>query len=176
MMKVLKWIGYLCIAGVSVVGVLMMALTVLVFFLLAAEESGVPASIDYHTAADLRRATGVDFPEVTPVDSSFYDAFRVHRQTVWLVPKNKLKKSFFRKLERACQQDDCWRKDSTGYTYDILPEKRFEDGFDRTKGDGWRMVKVPETGEEKRDWDGAYIRVFVPAQGDTIIVEDGWAP
>lgn len=53
-------------------------------YLIDGHSEGVPASIPYHTAADLRKITGVDFPDVTPVDSTYYDDFtRNEISSVW---------------------------------------------------------------------------------------------
>lgn len=62
-------------------------LVVLAFVALVTSDSGRPSSTDYHNAKDLERATGVEFPEVVPVDSSYYDAFRAYYVEVKLCPK-----------------------------------------------------------------------------------------
>lgn len=131
----------------------------------------VPAKIDYHNADDLRKATGVEFPEIVPVDSIYSDGgLAGYNTNIKFIPVKPLDKDFFCRLDQACKTDSCcWKKDSTGYRYDIYPEAI---PFDRTKGMHWRMVDVD--GKKVPDWDGTYISVFVPIKGDTIILNDGW--
>lgn len=146
----------------------------LVMFVVGAGQSngtGVPTHIDYHNADDLQKVTGVEFPEIIPVDS-FYtdDGFAGSKTQIKFVPAKPLDKDFFCRLDQACKTDSCcWKKDSTGYRYDIYPEAI---PFDRTKGMHRRMVDVD--GKKVPDWDGTYISVFVPIKGDTIILNDGW--
>lgn len=131
----------------------------------------VPDSIPYHTAADLKRITGVDFPNVTPVDSIYHEDFNSHETTIKFVPVRPLTKTFYSKLRHACVADPCcWKKEDDGYHYYILPEKP----IDRPKGTHIRQVKQ-EDGQMKDDWQGDFIDVFVPLKGDTIYVKDGWA-
>ena len=146
----------------------------LIIMFMAALSSGgtyVPSNIDYHNADDLRKVTGVEFPEIVPVDSICLDwGLAGYSTKIDFVPVKPLDKDFFRRLDRACKTDSCcWRKDSTGYIYEIYPEAI---PFDRTKGMHRRMVEVD--GEKTPDWDGTYISVFVPIKGDTIILYDGW--
>lgn len=130
--------------------------------------------IDYHNADDLRKVTGVEFPEIVPVDSFYSDGGLVGYNTqIEFVPAKPLDKDFFYRLDQACKTDSCcWRKDSTGYFYDIYPEYTEAIPFDRTKGMHRRMVDVD--GKKVPDWDGTYISVFVPIKGDTIILNDGY--
>lgn len=131
----------------------------------------VPAKIDYHNADDLRKVTGVEFPEIVPVDSIYSDGGLAGYNTeIKFIPVKPLDKDFFCRLDQACKTDSCcWKKDSTGYRYDIYPEAI---PFDRTKGMHQRMADVD--GQKVPDWDGSYISVFVPIKGDTIILNDGW--
>lgn len=133
--------------------------------------TGVPTRIDYHNADDLRKVTGVEFPEIVPVDSFCSDrGLGGYETQIAFVPAKPLDKDFFYRLDQACKTDSCcWKKDSTGYRYDIYPEAI---PFDRTKGMHRRMVDVD--GKKVPDWDGTYISVFVPIEGDTIILNDGW--
>ena len=133
--------------------------------------TGVPTHIDYHNADDLQKVTGVEFPEIVPVDSFYADGGLAGYGTqIKFVPAKPLDKDFFYRLDQACKTDSCcWRKDSTGYFYDIYPEAI---PFDRTKGMHRRMVDVD--GKKVPDWDGTYISVFVPIKGDTIILNDSW--
>ena len=133
-------------------------------------EDGVPATIPYHTAADLKRITGVDFPEVIPVDSTYHYDFCNSETTIKFVPRRSLSKAFFKKLRHACVADSCcWEKEDDGYRYYILPELP----IDRPKGTHIRQVEMD--GEMVNDWDGNFIDVFIPFKGDTIYVKDGWA-
>lgn len=146
----------------------------LVMFVVGAGQSngtGVPTHIDYHNADDLQKVTGVEFPEIVPVDSFCSDGGLAGYETqIKFVPAKPLDKDFFCRLDQACKTDSCcWKKDSTGYRYDIYPEAI---PFDRTKGMHRRMVDVD--GKKVPDWDGTYISVFVPIKGDTIILNDGW--
>lgn len=131
----------------------------------------VPTQIDYHNADDLRKVTGVEFPEIVPVDSICSDGGLAGYNTeIKFIPVKPLDKDFFCRLDQACKTDSCcWKKDSTGYRYDIYPEAI---PFDRTKGMHRRMADVD--GQKVPDWDGSYISVFVPIKGDTIILNDGW--
>lgn len=132
------------------------------------------ASTNYHTAYDLQKATGVEFPEVVPVDSIQHIDFCNHYTMVKFVPKKKLKKKFFKKLDLACVEDSsCWRKCDKCYVYMIYPVRP----LDRTKKyeSPFRFVDIDGDGKkETYDWDGDYVRVVVPLKGDTITIEDGW--
>ena len=132
--------------------------------------TGVPTRIDYHNADDLRKVTGVEFPEIVPVDSFCSDrGLGGYETQIAFVPAKPLDKDSFYRLDQACKTDSCcWRKDSIGYFYHIYPEAI---PFDRTKGMHRRMVNVD--GKKVPDWDGTYITVFVPIEGDTIILSDG---
>lgn len=70
-------------------------------------ENEVPDSTDYHDANDLTRATGVEFPEVVPVDSLFHFDWNNRYTRVKFIPTKPLNKSFFKRLERACVEDSC---------------------------------------------------------------------
>ena len=133
--------------------------------------TGVPTHIDYHNADDLQKVTGVEFPEIIPVDSIYSDGgLAGYNTNIKFIPVKPLDKDFFYRLDQACKTDSCcWKKDSTGYRYDIYPEAI---PFDRTKGMHRRMVDVD--GKKVPDWDGTYISVIVPIKGDTIILNDGW--
>ena len=136
------------------------------------DATGVPTHIDYHNADDLQKVTGVEFPEIVPVDSFYADGGLAGYGTqIKFVPVKPLDKDFFYRLDQACKTDSCcWSKDSTGYKYYICPEAT---PFDRTKGMQWRMVD-DGYGNKVPDWDGDYISVFVPIKGDTIILDYGW--
>lgn len=106
--------------------------------------NGAPASTDVYSAKGLYEATGVEFPEVIPVDSSDYSAFRAYVLTVKFVPKQKLSKAFYKRLDEACEQDTLhWRKESDMYSFD--------------KGGGGKY----------------FVSVRVPEKGDTITVSSG---
>ena len=125
----------------------------LVMFVVGAGQSngtGVPTHIDYHNADDLQKVTGVEFPEIVPVDSFCSDGGLAGYETqIKFVPAKPLDKDFFCRLDQACKTDSCcWRKDSIGYFYHIYPEAI---PFDRTKGMHRRMVDVD--GKKVPDWD-----------------------
>ena len=130
---------------------------------------GVPSSIPYHNADDLRKITGIEFPAIIPVDSIYKDGYALTETTIKFVPKKTLSVNFFRSLDMACKDDSCcWSKDSIGYYYNIYPERP----IDRTKGTHMRQVEVD--GEMRDDWDGDFISVRIPLKGDTIYVSEGW--
>mgnify|MGYP006988880599 FL=1 len=113
---------------------------------------GTPSSIPYHTAEDLKKVTGVDFPDVVPVDSSYEDGYALTETVIKFVPKKHLSAKFFRGLDKACKNDSCcWSKDSIGYYYNIYPVRP----IDRTKGTHMRQVEVD--GKMVNDWDGDFI-------------------
>ena len=130
---------------------------------------GTPSSIPYHTAEDLKKVTGVDFPDVVPVDSSYEDGYALTETVIKFVPKKHLSAKFFRSLDKACKNDSCcWSKDSIGYYYNIYPVRP----IDRTKGTHMRQVEVD--GKMINDWDGDFISVRIPLKGDTIYLSEGW--
>ena len=130
---------------------------------------GVPSYIPYHNADDLTRITGVEFPDVIPVDSTYEDSYAFSQTSIKFVPLKPVSSKFFQRLERACKEDSCcWSKDIRGYHYFIFPERP----IDRTKGTHIRQVKLD--GEKVNDWDGDFLEVIVPLKGDTIYVNDGW--
>lgn len=131
-----------------------------------------PEEAAFHTADDLYRVTGVEFPELIAVDSTFFDNLAASQSSVKFVPKSKLKKSFFRRLDKACREDTCcWTKTEQGYHYYILPANNLDRRKD-PKAAHWRMVEMD--GKMVHDWDGSYIDVIIPIKGDTITVIDGW--
>ena len=159
--------------GIIAMPILLIILPIILFWGVLAlfDGTGVPTQIDYHNADDLRKVTGVEFPEIVPVDSFCSDGGLAGYETqIAFVPAKPLDKDFFYRLDQACKTDSCcWRKDSIGYFYHIYPEAI---PFDRTKGMHRRMVDVD--GKKVPDWDGTYISVFVPIEGDTIILSDGY--
>lgn len=172
------WLGSLIWSFGIIIAMPMLLIIILLFVGLVglvgsclSDGTGVPTQIDYHNADDLQKVTGVEFPEIIPVDSIYSDGGLVGYNTnIKFIPVKPLDKDFFCRLDQACKTDSCcWRKDSTGYFYDIYPEAI---PFDRTKGMHRRMVDVD--GKKVSDWDGSYISVFVPIKGDTIILNDGW--
>ena len=128
-----------------------------------------PSSIPYHTAEDLKKVTGVEFPDIIPVDSTYEDGYALTETTIKFVPKKALSVKFFQKLDKVCKEDSCcWSKDSLGYYYNIYPERP----IDRTKGTHIRQVELD--GKMVNDWDGDFILVRIPITGDTIYVSEGW--
>ena len=130
---------------------------------------GTPSSISYHTAEDLRKVTGIVFPDVVPVDSAYEDGYALTETIIKFVPKMALSVKFFQSLDKACKDDSCcWSKDNLGYYYNIYPVRP----IDRTKGTHMRQVEVD--GKMVNDWDGDFISVRIPIKGDTIYVSEGW--
>ena len=172
------WLGSLIWSFGIIIAMPMLLIIILLFVGLVglvgsclSDGTGVPTQIDYHNADDLQKVTGVEFPEIVPVDSIYSDGgLAGYNTNIKFIPVKPLDKDFFYRLDQACKTDSCcWKKDSTGYRYDIYPEAI---PFDRTKGMHRRMVDVD--GKKVPDWDGTYISVFVPIKGDTIILNDGW--
>ena len=150
--------------------VLFMVGCILVCIAISQSEKGVPASIPYHTAKDLKRITGVDFPEVMPVDSTYVDEWMYHEQLIKFVPRKVMNRNDFSHFEQACIEDSCcWHKDSLGYHYYILPELP----IDRPNGTHHRYVEFE--GKRVKDWQGEFISVNIPLHGDTIYVSEGWS-
>ncbi len=144
--------------------------TMAVVFAMGSSQSGVPSTVPYHTSADLRRITGVDFPDVMLVDSSYYEDWNRNEVKMKFVPLQTLNKRFSARLNKACVNDSCcWQKDSIGYHYFIFPEYP----IDRTKGTHIRQEETSD-GDMMDAWDGYFISVFVPFKGDTITVSEGW--
>lgn len=145
------------------------ALGFIVVFGMFQTEYGIPSEIPYHSADDLKRISGVEFPEVIPVDSSYIDDYNYFDTSIKFVPVWPLQSEFFQRLEKACISDSCcWRKEDQGYRYLIYPERP----IDRTKGTHIR--KVEENGEMINDWDADFVEVYIPFKGDTIYVKEGW--
>lgn len=172
------WLGSLIWSFGIIIAMPMLLIIILLFVGLVglvgsclSDGTGVPTQIDYHNADDLQKVTGVEFPEIVPVDSIYSDGgLAGYNTNIKFIPVKPLDKDFFYRLDQACKTDSCcWKKDSTGYRYDIYPEAI---PFDRTKGMHRRMVDVD--GKKVPDWDGTYISVFVPIKGDTIILNDGY--
>ena len=172
------WLGSLIWSFGIIIAMPMLLIIILLFVGLVglvgsclSDGTGVPTQIDYHNADDLQKVTGVEFPEIVPVDSIYSDGgLAGYNTNIKFIPVKPLDKDFFYRLDQACKTDSCcWKKDSTGYRYDIYPEAI---PFDRTKGMHRRMVDVD--GKKVPDWDGTYIYVFVPIKGDTIILNDGY--
>ena len=130
---------------------------------------GTPSSIPYHTAEDLKKVTGVEFPDIVPVDSFYEDGYALTETVAKYIPRKPLSVKFFKKLDKACKDDSCcWSKDSLGYYYNIYPERP----VDRTKGTHMRQVEVD--GKMVNDWDGDFISIRILLKGDTIYVSEGW--
>lgn len=81
------------------------ALCILIMYSMFQTEEGIPQSIPYRTNADLKRITGVEFPEVTPVDSSWHYDFNSSVTAIKFVPNKPLEKNFFLNLRTACKND-----------------------------------------------------------------------
>lgn len=84
---------------------------IVIIVLQAGEGETKPEFTSYHTSEDLRRATGVEFPYVVPVDSAqAVTPMDCYTRTSFRVPGG-LKQDFYDRLEEACKLDpDCWSK------------------------------------------------------------------
>ena len=157
-----------CVLALFSPGVIFIILTIIAFVAYMTPDSGKPSSVPYHNAADLERLTGVEFPEIVATDSMYYyNPVKQHIEVCFL-PKKPLDKQFINRLDRACSTDSCcWQYDKANQVYHYF---LYYDSYpvDRAKGTHQRLVN----GEP--DWDGNYVSVDIPVNGDTIIVEDGW--
>ena len=150
--------------------VLVLVFCIPICIAISQSEKGVPSSIPYHIAGDLKRITGVEFPKIIPVDSTYVDEWMYYNQSIKFVPKKPMEKKDFSHFEQACIKDQCcWTKDSLGYHYYILSELP----IDRPNGAHHRYVEFE--GEKVKDWQGEFITVDVPLRGDTIYVREGWS-
>ena len=135
-------------------------------------ESYTPAP--YRTSEDFYKLTGVKFPELEIVDSLFYDEGGL-RSNYWneyrFVAKDGLRKSFYKRIKRACKTDSThWNYSEDGiYNYWIYPDST---PVDRSRGMCDRMVECPPDGEKVVDWEGSFISVNI--QNDTIVLREGW--
>ena len=136
-----------------------------------------PSSIDYRNSTDLEKATGVEFPEVIPVDSVFFQEWMHGCTSVTFVPKRALTKEFFERLDKACETESSdWCKDERGYHYYNFQHYNFQprcsvDSVDVTNG---TRHGTAESGDTTLNDGGEYVAVSVPLEGDTITVEYGW--
>lgn len=141
--KFLLWtIGVLFCLVLSAVGLLVFV----GFYAMSPEMESrtVPTETAYHSAKDLYETTGVEFPEVIPVDSTRREG--VGTQTTWVkfVPKEKLSSAFYERLDKECRKDSTkWTKDSLKYLYQDV-------------------------------WSDGGTFVAVPLRGDTITVQYGY--
>ena len=139
----------------------------------------------YTTTEDFYRLTGVEFPEIVPVDSLFYDEGCL-RANMWnehkFIASHKLPKSFYKRLDAACKNDPGhwtkgpgrftdWAYRSLGmpvdtsavtYRYWVYPsDPSGSEKVDRSK-EVW----------EREDWDGTFVSVEI--QKDTVYLLNGW--
>lgn len=148
-------------------------------FMTGGSDTGTPTSVAVRNAADLKRVTNVEFPDVVAVDSCTFLDFSNDLTQVKLVPRKPYEKKFFKRLDKAVGNDSCWEKDEDVYRYYIHPEKDPTE-FDRTKGHYRKMTDKDGDGvNDAYDEDGLYIRVIVPFLNntplkDTIVVEYGY--
>lgn len=165
--RIKSW--FLFLISPCMMSVYYVALTILVVVSMFHTEDEPAVSIPYRTNEDLRRITGVEFPEVIPVDSTWHYDFCFSETVIKFVLVKPLNKKFFRNLDKACKDDSCcWHKDSLCYYYHIYPELP----IDRPNGTHIRQIEM--NSEMTDDWDGDFISVQVPFSGDTIYVSEGW--
>lgn len=120
---------------------------------------GIPKAISYHNCEDLKRVTGVNFPDIVPVDSIWHETLGFSETIIKFVPKETVSPSFYQDLEKACKEDSlCWRKDSLVYYYSIYTD---------ISTDSIHGTDI------KEDSPHSYINISIPFSGDTIYVHDG---
>ena len=108
----LKWsFGIPCIIALPILSILLLIILFAVALALS-DGTGVPTQIDYHNADDLQKVTGVEIPEIVPVDSFYSDRGLVGYETqIEFVPAKPLDKDFFYRLDQACKTDSCcWKR------------------------------------------------------------------
>lgn len=146
MRKIVKFLLWSIGCGIALGSVAVFALILLGFYCMSPEMEShtVPTETAYHSAKDLYNTTGMEFPEVIPVDSSRRQG--VGSQTTWVkfVPKEKLSSAFYKRLDKECRKDSTkWTKDSLRYLYSDV-------------------------------WSDGGTYVDVPLKGDTITVQYGY--
>lgn len=179
--KILKTFAiYVCIP-LLILKFLVVFLGVVLFIIFCFDSnSGKPvysrekaASPIYRSGEDFYKLTGVRFPEISMVDSVYFEDGGFPTCAWWneykYVPDEDFKDDFFKTLEKACKEDSThWSITESGYRYYILPDR---DTVDRTQGMSDRMVKM-EDGNVVPDWDGSFISVNV--ENDMISLRQGW--
>ena len=163
---------------VSIVGAVVATITLLVIvgiFLfgvfvtvaIGGEDSGTPSKVEYHTADDLYSITNIRFPEVELADSSYYDSFSYQGTTEKFVLKNREEMSaVIAEIQDKLSPDSIyWTVTDSTYRYYFYPEEP----INRPEGSGWRLTE-----DGTPDWDGSFIEMIVPQQGDTITLKYGW--
>lgn len=134
-------------------------------------ESATPAN--YRTSEDFYKLTGIEFPELEIVDSLFFDEGCI-RANMWnkykFIVKGRQRKSFYKRLKRACKTDSThWNYSEGGiYNYCIYTDST---PVDRSRGMCDRMVDIGE-GKKIVDCDGDFISVKI--HNDTILLREGW--
>ena len=179
--KILKAFAlYVCIPLIILKFVVYVVVIVLLVISCFDSNSGKPvysrekaASPIYRSGEDLYKLTGVRFPEISVVDSAFFEEGGFPTCAWWneykYVPDEGFKDDFFKTLDNACKEDSThWSITESGYRYYILPDR---DTVDRTQGMCDRMVKM-EDGTVVPDWDGSFISVEV--ENDMISLRQGW--
>ena len=96
-----------CMISVYYATLYVVVLFVTMIKLIDYPNTGVPSSIPYHNADDLRRITGVEFPDVIPVDSTYEDSYVLSQISTKFVPQKPLYPKFFKRLEKECKEDSC---------------------------------------------------------------------
>lgn len=126
-----------------------------------------PKKLEYRNAEDLYRATGVKYPDVIPVDSTYYDGETNYGTIVKFVLKDENKaKELIESIEEWMATDSLyWEKYNGEYHFYVRPVLP----VDLPNGRGWRKK---ENGE--LDEDGDFISVSVPEKVDTITLIYGW--
>ena len=132
-----------------------------------AKYDNTPKHIEYRNAEDLYRITAIKFPEVVPVDSTYYDGETNYGTTVKFVLENpEDKNELIQSIEEMIKTDSLyWKKYNDEYEFFVRPELP----IDLPNGKGWRLK---ENGD--LDEDGDFISVSVPEKVDTIVLIYGW--
>jgi hypothetical protein len=75
-------------------------------------------SIDYPSNNAPTEITGVEFPELCPIDSSTFAFPAFVGVTKTYLPVEKPSKKFYKTLENKCKTDSFWTKEKDAYIYD----------------------------------------------------------
>ena len=120
-----------------------------------------PESVFFRTEEDLERITGIDFPEVTIVDSMHYEVFPDHYDQVIFEVAEENRAKLRDVLPK--QSDEFWTIEDDWISYFIYPDISWDElaTFDRRRGDPFYPY---------RGVGYYYIGVTIRPQMDTINV------
>lgn len=152
----------------STVTVSLLLIIVLLYAIGAIIAYGIPKRepLVIRSEEDLERVTGMDFPEVSLVDSAYHVFIGQYHYEVKFKVKDR------RKLDAVLSKhNDSWVVTDDEYYYQIFPDNNFKD-FDIRRGDSNRIIEVE--GDFLPDNDGDFIEVSIPKESDTITVRYGF--